>query len=366
MAESSPYSLEHEVAELAVQRAVIVTRKVLASKAHGEIIKGDKTLVSIADFAAQALLVAAIHHNFPQDTIVGEEDTSLLRSEPKIAEQVWEFVSSTQIGNAPVCEKLLQSLTSLEDMLRCIDLGGISYGGPKGRVWMIDPVDGTKGFLTGGQYVVCATLMVDGAEKVAAFGCPHISLEPGMEISENISFTSGPGHLISAVKGRGVQLRPLSTGTLLKPSQQISQLEDVEDMGMIRFCENVHTTNPQFPHRDLIAYELGAPWSPIHIYSTQLRYIALALGRSDVVLRMPTADDKPAHIWDHAGGIMVFKEVGGIVSDLRGKRLDLTTGRDLTGNFGLVAAPKKLHSRVLKAVQEVLSGHPEYDEVMKI
>ena len=361
------YSLEHRIAELGVQKAVLVTRKVRASISRGEHAKADKTLVSLADFAAQAILVAAIHNKFPHDTIVGEEDTALLRSKPEVAEQVWELVAGTHLEDAPECEELLQSPTSLEDMLRYIDLGGTSYGGPEGRVWMIDPIDGTKGYLTGGQYVVCATLLIDGAEKVAAFGCPHVSLEPGVGISESeaSTSTSDSGYLISAVRGQGAQLRPLSTGALAEPVRKISPRENADDVGKLRFCENVNTTSPQFPHREAVAQRLGAPWSPVHIYSTQLRYIALALGACDVVLRMPKADDKPAHVWDHAGGIMVVEEAAGMVTDLRGKELDLTTGRDLTGNFGLVAAPKGVHARVVEAVQQVLKKYPEYDEVMK-
>jgi 3'(2'), 5'-bisphosphate nucleotidase len=120
----------------------------------GEFRKDDKTSVSLADFAAQALLVAAIHHNFPGDTIVGEEETAILRSDQGIADRVWELVSTTHLEDEE-CEKLLLSPVSPSDMLHYIDLGGTSYGGPKGRVWMIDPVDGTKGFLKDGQYVVC-------------------------------------------------------------------------------------------------------------------------------------------------------------------------------------------------------------------
>jgi 3'(2'), 5'-bisphosphate nucleotidase len=71
------YEHERKIAQLAVQKAVIVTKKLLQLVQKGELAKGDKTSVSLADFAAQALLVAAIHHSFPDDIIVGEEDTSL-------------------------------------------------------------------------------------------------------------------------------------------------------------------------------------------------------------------------------------------------------------------------------------------------
>lgn len=358
---STSYQQERYIAELAVQKAVIVTRKVLALVSQGELTKGDKTQVTLADFAAQALLVAAIHHNFPNDAIVGEEDTRALRSSSTMAAQVWDLVSSTSLEDVE-CESLLPSPTSQEDMLRYIDLGGKGYGGPSGRVWMIDPVDGTKGFLKGGQYVVCCTMLEDGQEKIAAFGCPHVSLEQG-RISEQDTDTTGPGYLISAARGQGTQYRKLSTGAL-QTATKLSPTKSVESMSSLRFVENCNTTSPQFADRHRIAEALGAQWHPLHIYSTQLRYLALTLGAGDVVLRTPLPGDAPAHVWDHAGGVMVFEEAGGKVTDLNGKDLVFTAGRDLTENFGLIAAPKVIHASVVQAVKSVFSEYPEYKGVV--
>jgi len=358
---SDLYAQELKIASLAVQKAVLVTKAVLSNVEKGEISKKDKTPVSLADFAAQALLVAAIHHNFPSDTIVGEEETSVLRKNQKIADQVWDLVSPTHLEDEE-SEKLLRSPKSPEEMLEFIDLGGKAYGGPKGRVWMIDPVDGTKGFLTGGQYVVCATLLVDGVEKVAAFGCPHVNLENG-RISEQDTDTKGPGVLVSAIKGNGTWIRPLSRGALLE-AKRVAKSK-VEDVGKVRFAENCNTTTPQFEDRHKIAEKLGAKWEPLHIYSTQLRYIALTLGACEVVLRTPKPTDAPSHVWDHTGGVMVFVEAGGKVTDLNGKELDFTSGRDLTENFGLIAALENVHSKVVEATKEVFAEYPEYAGVIK-
>jgi len=68
----------------------------------------------------------------------------------EIADQVWDLVSSTHLEYGG-SEKLLRSLKSPEEMLKFTDLGGKTYSGPEGRVWMFDPVNGTKGFLTGGR-----------------------------------------------------------------------------------------------------------------------------------------------------------------------------------------------------------------------
>ena len=66
-------------------------------------------------------------------------------------------------------------------------------------IWALDPVDGTKGFLRGGQYAVCLALMVDGKVTVGAMGCPNLPIDPanpgGMQ-----------GLLFSAVKGGGASV----------------------------------------------------------------------------------------------------------------------------------------------------------------
>ncbi len=83
---AEPYEHERRIVELAIQKTVVIT-KVFSSVRMGKFRKCDKTSASLADFAAQALLVTAIH-NFPGDMIVGEEGKALIRRDPKIADPV--------------------------------------------------------------------------------------------------------------------------------------------------------------------------------------------------------------------------------------------------------------------------------------
>jgi hypothetical protein len=80
----STYSKELEVAQLAVQRATLLTKKVFHEKAKGTISKDDASPVTIGDFGAQALIIHAIKKNFPDDEIVGEEEASSLRENRKL------------------------------------------------------------------------------------------------------------------------------------------------------------------------------------------------------------------------------------------------------------------------------------------
>lgn len=357
---------EHEflIASLSVQRAVIATKTVLASVEKGVTAKGDNTPVSLADFAGQALLISAIYAAFPDDIIVGEEDASDLRSNSHLAHQVWELVQSTKLEDE-ASEKLLSRPSTLEEMLDLIDLGGSAAPSKSGRSWFIDPVDGTKTFLEGTQYCVVAGLLEDGEEKLATFGCPHISLRhspPKISEAEDAVDRRGPGYLVSAIKDQGTWVRSLSNGTLER-AERVEKRPNATDPSALIFTESLDTTTPALPNRSRIAERLEAAWPPVHIYSTQLKYVACALGACDVYLRAPKDPHKAPYVWDHAGGILIFEEAGGKVTDLLGKKVELTAGRKLVENLGILATPEDVHDKVLQATKEAVEAALEYFEV---
>jgi 3'(2'), 5'-bisphosphate nucleotidase len=65
-------------------------------------------------------------------------------------------------------------------------------------MWTLDPIDGTKGFLRGGQYAVCLALVVDAQVELGVIGCPNLP--------SDVSNPDGPrGSIFVAVKGQGVE-----------------------------------------------------------------------------------------------------------------------------------------------------------------
>jgi 3'(2'), 5'-bisphosphate nucleotidase len=137
--------------------------KVLSAVSKGLLSKNGSTPVTIADFAAQAVLISAIHHAFLPDKFVGEGDSDALWKCEKLQQSVWELVSSTHLDDAEN-EGMVASPASVEEMLDIIDLGRRGTGGPEGRIWMLDLVDGTATFLRGEQYIVALALVEDGEE----------------------------------------------------------------------------------------------------------------------------------------------------------------------------------------------------------
>ena len=53
---------------------------------------------------------------------------------------------------------MLANPAFIEEMLSIAGLGGRGTGGREGRVWMLDPVDGTATFLRGEHYAIALAL----------------------------------------------------------------------------------------------------------------------------------------------------------------------------------------------------------------
>lgn len=341
------------VAQLAVQRATLLTKRVFAETAKGAVDKSDKSPVTIGDFGAQALIIAALRASFPDDEIVAEEESSLLRENPALRAQIWGFVKDVRLGDAEAEGVLGGGIKDEEEMLRFIDEGG-SEGGAKGRIWAIDPIDGTKGFLRGGQYAVCLGLMVDGDVKVGVLGCPNLPVDDAAPLSADIGFNQtdeGHGVLFSAVQGAGATSRPLTPAALSAP--KAISMRPLTDMAKASFCESVEAAHSAHGDQAVISQRLGITAPSVRMDS-QAKYASIARGAGDVYLRLPVKASYQEKIWDHAAGYLIVKEAGGEVSDAAGKALDFSLGRTLKGNKGVVAAPRAVHGRVIEVVKEVL------------
>lgn len=352
----SSYAKELEVAQLAVQRAAILTKRVFHEKAKGTTSKDDKSPVTIGDFGAQALIISALKHNFPGDEIVAEEEADDLRKNTGLRDQIWELVKSTQLSDAEAESVLGGAIPDVEGMLDVIDMGK-SAGGNSGRIWAIDPIDGTKGFLRGGQYAVCLALMVDGDVKVGVLVCPNLPVDDSAPLDAKMDTNQtdeGRGVLFSAVLGQGATSRPLSTGKLGE-SKPIKMRMDLPSMSEATFCESVEAGHSAHGDQAAIASRLGITKPSVRMDS-QAKYGSIARGAGDIYLRLPVSATYQEKIWDHAAGDLIVREAGGQVTDVKGNRLNFSVGRTLKENKGVVAAPAPLHEQVLDVVKEVLAA----------
>lgn len=350
------YQSELRVAELAVQRASLLTQRVFFEKAKGTLSKDDTSPVTKGDFGAQALIIQAIRKNFPADEIVAEEEASSLRENAALRGEIWNTVKETKLTDAESDALLGGVMANDTEMLDMIDAGG-SAGGPKGRVWALDPIDGTKGFLRGGQYAVCLALIEDGDIKVGVIGCPNLPVSDSAPLTASISDPGAEGVekgvLFSSVKGEGAKSRPLSSGAL-QPSNPIS-MRAVPDISQAVFCEGVEAAHSAQDDNAQVARRLGISSDSVRLDS-QAKYCSIARGAGDIYLRLPVRKDYQEKIWDHAAGDLLVREAGGMVSDITGKRLDFSIGRKLVDNTGVVAAPASIHPQVIDAVKAVYAS----------
>lgn len=322
-------TFDHElaVAIAAVKRAAQVCQAVQRA-IPSAMAKQDKSPVTIADFASQAVICKALGEAFPNDPIIGEEDSAELR----LAENKG-FLDrvQTELGRVGLN-------ASSDEICRWIDRGGASSFGP--RFWTLDPIDGTKGFLRGEQYAISLALIIDGQITVAILGCPNLPLT-----------ADGPtdgGSIFTAVRGNGAFVQPCTGNTTSTVSVQVTSTSNWSD---VRLCESVESGHSAHDRSAVISSSLGIKREPVRLDS-QAKYAVVARGEGDVYLRLPTRADYREKIWDHAGGVLVVEEAGGRVTDIDGKPLEFTHGRELSANRGVVVTNGRLHEDVLKAIRE--------------
>lgn len=329
---ASRWDREIEVAVEAVRQASRVCRGVqqkLVTAATLE--KKDKSPVTVADFASQAVVCARLAQAFPNDPVIAEEDAHELRQDDHAA------VRGVVAGHAAAA---VGEAATPDQVLRWIDHGGAGKDlktSPQ-RFWTLDPIDGTKGFLRGEQYAVALALIEAGQVVLGVLGCPNLSMK------------DGNGAVVVGVRGQGSWSEPLEGG----PSQrQPVRVSPENDPKRARFCESVESGHSSQDDSQKIAQRLGITADPVRMDS-QVKYAAVARGDAMIYLRLPTRKDYTEKVWDHAAGSIVVSEAGGRVTDITGRPLDFTHGGLLAANRGIVATNGTLHDVVVTAVQQTL------------
>jgi 3'(2'), 5'-bisphosphate nucleotidase len=314
-------SPEAQFAIEAVREASILARRIQREMVTGALTKDDRSPVTVADFAVQALIARRLAEQLPASTLIGEEASDSLRLEEGIAtlDQVTEFVRSALPDATP------------EEVCGLIDRGS---GEPGDTFWTLDPIDGTKGFLRREQYAIALGLVRNGEVDVGVLGCPEL----------------GEGCIVVASRGKGAWQRALGGNSVWR-RLKVSPRKDPATARILRSVEKAHTNVDDIGQ---LAARLGTTAPPVGMDS-QAKYVALAAGDGDVLLRLlsPSRPEYREKIWDQAAGSIVIEEAGGRITDLDGKSLDFSHGRTLAKNRGVVATNGHLHEAVLKTLREI-------------
>ncbi|CAK7216683.1 hypothetical protein SBRCBS47491_002911 [Sporothrix bragantina] len=364
----SPYRRELEVALRVVEQAARLSQAVLPDTDKGAVEKENNLgPVTIGDFAIQALLTSSLHSAFPDDLFVGEEDASALRSDPVLCERVWTTLQRTVGTSSSGCVLPASPSDMCDSIDRCQNAPGTD------RVWVFDPIDGTKTFLRREMYAINVALLVDGQQTISVVACPLLSPDPVEDdqnekdavITNDSIDPTGRGSLLFAVKGHGAYVRPLFEGKGLGVAvdaapRRLSPATASQPLRPVT-CFFLQESALDDVHRG-VAEQLGVAFPGSDLLGWVPRWASLAMGRANTTVWVYRRRDRHAKIWDHAGAMLLFAETGGIVTDVDGKPIDLLAGRILNKNFGFVAAPTaESHATVLKAVHDVLRAQGKLD-----
>ena len=307
----------------AVEAAARATRFVHASTALAGISKDDRSPVTIADWASQAVVAMTLADlHVP---LVGEEEAAALRA------------PASASLRTRVVEAVSHALGRKTDEATCLDAIDSGRATPNARFFTLDPVDGTKGFLRRQQYAISLALIERGTVELGVVGCPNLPDDGGDYDSADAN-----GCIAFAERGRGAWI---SRGGNAPARIRCAAWNEGEP---VRSCESVESGHSKQDLSVELLAAIGAPGKPARLDS-QCKYVVVARGGADIYMRLPVKADYREKIWDHAAGALVAAEAGARVCDVDGKPLDFGHGRELIANRGVFAGHPLIIEKLLTA-----------------
>ena len=304
----------------AVRQAAVLCRRVQENYLISSD-KGGHEPVTIADYGAQAILSRAISQYFPGDAIMAEEQGEQFMElvEEDLRREVIQLIS--EILGTPVTQV---------EVVKWLDYG---QNREAEHTWVIDPIDGTKGYISLRNYAIAVGLMHNRKPVGGIIGAPSYP---------------GGAQLFHAQSGIAY-MQPLAGGAV-KRIHASNQTESAS-LRALESVEKSHANHDRMQHVREVA-GLGEA-TLIHIDSME-KYARIAAGDGELYLRLPRiGSTRPFMIWDHCAGTAIVEAAGGKVTDIDGSPLDYSNGKTLN-NQGIVVSNGAIHDRIIAAIQQVL------------
>lgn len=234
--------------------------------------KGRNDPVTAADLAASRFLVDALHLRFPHDAILSEEEK--------------------------------------DDLKRLTNP----------RVWIIDPMDGTREFISRrGEFAVMIGLALEGEARLGAVYQPT------------------EDKLYSAASGMGSYLECHSVTTRLK----VSDTGEFSRATMALSRSHLSQSTEQIRQKLEIA-------QTIQTGSLGIKVGLICEARADVYVQ-----GRGTSLWDTCGPEAILREAGGRLTDSLGNAFDYTRA-EVRNLDGVVATNGLLHDKVVETVRSLL------------
>ncbi len=261
-----PYERELEAALEAARQA---GRLILEAYAHFQAIPNARADISTdTDRQSQESILQHLHRVFPQDALCAEERTPTLAA-----------------------------------------------GGPGPRAWVVDPIDGTRGFAKkNGEFSVMVGLL-EGNQPVLG-----VVYEPVLD------------RCTYAVRGAGCWWRQ---GEAAPARCRVTQTADLAAATLTQS----HTKDPSKPSMAVRAF---APARVVETYSAGIKLAQVARGEAEIYV-----NDYPTfHDWDACAGHILVDEAGGKVTGLKGEPLRYGNPGSKQ-HIGLLATNGVIHAAAL-------------------
>jgi 3'(2'), 5'-bisphosphate nucleotidase len=192
------------------------------------------------------------------------------------------------------------------------------------RVWMIDPIDGTKDFIRGDAGFACMIGLLVGARP--ALGVVYQPLGDRLYWA-----TSGQGAFLAVGGGEPARLH----------------VSDIADPAKIRM---VASKSHRDEIIDKVRSELGIT-DELNVGSVGLKLGLIARGERDLYVN-PSGHSK---LWDACGPEALLTEAGGKLTDAHGAPLEYR-GDELGNVRGLIASNGLLHDQVVRRLAPLFSA----------
>ena len=231
--------------------------------------------VTLADRTANELIVEGLHRHFPDDGILAEESEDTAR---RLAKQ---------------------------------------------RVWMVDPLDGTNGFIDGnGDFAVQIGLAVGGSAVLGVVYQPLTDL------------------LYRAVLGQG---------TWIEPADYDAQPARVSDHTNLAEMRLAASRSHRSPRMDRVVHSLGVK------HEVQRGSVGIKVGliieqQCDLYVHLSPRTKQ----WDTCAPQIILTEAGGTFSDLFGHSITYNAA-EVQHRNGLVASNGVSHEQVIKTLAPLLA-----------
>lgn len=279
--------------------------------------KGTSEPVTIADYGAQAIIGRALAQAFPDDAVIAEESGTQFLRALDVPTRNDALAHVSDVLGVPVSEA---------EAVAWLDAG---KGRTSARTWVIDPIDGTQGFISGRHYAVCVGYLEDGVPKGGVMACPHYGDGVAM-----LFYTTGAGVYQQPLDGGEPVLRGVSLRQAPQTWVAVQSYEDAK-----KGNADAHSVLEELGLADIVRIES---------VDSMEKYARVAVGDADMLIRRPRRGSLRHMIWDHVAGVALVLAGGGRVSDCDGAPLDFTRGTELP-NEGMLASSGIMHDDLVRA-----------------